>query len=363
MTALIRIDDEAGFLASLDQAKRFLAACSSLDEAKAFRDKSLAIETWAKARGDARELEGHARALRVRAEIRMGELLPPPVSNAQAGAESRGGKGKDPRSHVRTAAPLSKQEASRLRNLAATVADEPGVPDVKERAIEKAKADEGRASTRAVLKAASEIKRQARETRMAERQAARPIHAPAAVSETDESLTLEAMVERGDRFSTIYADPPWDYDHKGTRGTMANHYPGMSLEAICALPVAKLAAKDAHLHLWTTSVKLPLAFAVIEAWGFRYCSSLIWTKPQMGMGNYWRVSHELLLLGVRGSLEFARHDVLSYLSADRTEHSTKPQAFRTLVESVSPGPRLELFAREAAPGWTCWGNQVARAST
>ena len=162
------------------------------------------------------------------------------------------------------------------------------------------------------------------------------------------------------RYRTIYADPPWRYQRAGRRGAAEKHYRTMALEAICALPVADLAEpRGCHLHLWTTSLKLPEAFRVLDAWGFRYCSSLIWHKTgRIGMGTYWRIDHEILLLGVRGSLPFARHDIRSVIALPRGRHSEKPEGVRILVEAVSPGPRLELFARKHTPGWDVWGDEV-----
>ena len=136
----------------------------------------------------------------------------------------------------------------------------------------------------------------------------------------------------------------------------------MTLDEICKEPVKDLTASDAHLHLWTTNAFLREAFDVLRAWGFRYKSCLVWIKPQLGMGNYWRVSHEYLLLGVRGSLPFRERTFRSWLSARRTAHSRKPFIFRELIERVSPGPYLELYGREEQPnsGWTVYGNEVER---
>ncbi len=173
---------------------------------------------------------------------------------------------------------------------------------------------------------------------------------------------LGTLVNLGAKFSTIYADPPWPYSNTAARGAAENHYPTLPLAAIRAEPVQHLAAENAHLHLWTTNAFLHEAFDVIRDWGFSYKSCLIWVKPQMGMGNYWRVSHEYLLLGVRGNLRFADHTCRSWLSMRRTIHSRKPFVFRELIERVSPGPYLELYGREEQPncGWTVYGNQVER---
>ena len=171
---------------------------------------------------------------------------------------------------------------------------------------------------------------------------------------------LGTLIEQGKRFSTIYADPPWPYRNTASRGAAENHYPTMTLQDICDTPTKVLVAENAHLHLWTTNAFLREAFDVIRAWGFQYKSCLVWIKPQLGMGNYWRVSHEFLLLGVRGSLPFREHACRSWLIAQRTIHSRKPFAFRELIERVSPGPYLELFGREEQNGWTVFGNQVER---
>ena len=134
----------------------------------------------------------------------------------------------------------------------------------------------------------------------------------------------------------------------------------MSLEEICNETVKRLVAEIAHLHLWTTNAFLREAFDVIDAWGFRYKSCLVWVKPQLGMGNYWRVSHEYLLLGVRGSLPFEDRTQRSWLLERRTIHSRKPYRIRQLIEKVSPDPYLELHGREEIPNsqWTVYGNQV-----
>ena len=179
----------------------------------------------------------------------------------------------------------------------------------------------------------------------------------------DESCTvgdLAALAERAGSFATIYADPPWRYGNQVTRASTDNHYCTMMLADIAALPIADLAAANAHLHLWTTNGFLFEAHDVIKAWGFTYKSCLVWVKDQMGLGNYWRVSHEFLLLGVRGKLTFADRAQKSWIKARRGRHSSKPDKVRQLIEKVSPAPRLELFGREPIHGWTVWGNEISR---
>ena len=173
---------------------------------------------------------------------------------------------------------------------------------------------------------------------------------------------LAELTQAGRKFPTIYADPPWPYDNEASRAAAVNHYPVMPLDAIRAEPIRDLVAENAHLHLWTTNAFLREAFDVIDAWGFTFKSCLIWVKGDIGMGNYWRVSHEFLLLGVRGSLTFQDRTLPSWILADRTIHSRKPGRIRSLIERVSPGPYLELYGREELPDseWTVYGNQVEK---
>ncbi len=173
---------------------------------------------------------------------------------------------------------------------------------------------------------------------------------------------LSRLATEGFRFQTVLADPPWRYANTASRAAAENHYPTMTIEAICAEPVSQLVAENSHLHLWTTNAFLESAFRVMRSWGFEYKSCLVWAKPTIGLGNYWRVSHEFLMFGTRGQLKFGRNDVPSWHVASRTKHSRKPFLFRDLIEQVSPGPYLELYGREEQPntGWTVYGNQVER---
>ena len=173
---------------------------------------------------------------------------------------------------------------------------------------------------------------------------------------------LDQLVTLGARFPTIYVDPPWDYDNTASRGAAVNHYPTLNLETLISMPVANLSADNAHLHLWTTNAFLWDAKKLLRAWGFTYKSSFVWIKPQLGMGDYWRVSHEFLLLGVRGRMPFLDNTQKSWLINRRRRHSQKPYAVRGLIEKVSTGPYLELFGRQEIPNsqWTVFGNQVER---
>lgn len=187
---------------------------------------------------------------------------------------------------------------------------------------------------------------------------------PHAPSETDfagcVTSKLDALVARGLRFGTIYADPPWAYENTAARGAAEGHYRTMTLDAIRGLPVPELASSRAHLHLWATTGFLGEAFSVIRSWGFTYKSCFVWVKPVIGCGNYWRLAHEFLLLGVRGRAPFRDKRQRSWLELRRGRHSGKPERVRDIIERVSPGPYLELFGRKPASGWVVFGDGIER---
>lgn len=200
-----------------------------------------------------------------------------------------------------------------------------------------------------------------RETRAAVHRVKNAARIPAAVApiEGRKVSDLSALIRNGEKFGCIYADPPWLYDNQGTRAATGNHYEGLTVAQLCELPVNELAADDAHLHLWTTNGFIFECQKIFDAWGFEFRSTFIWCKPQIGIGNYWRNSHEILLTAIRGNAKrFNDHSLRSWIECDRGVHSAKPEIVRHHLEKASPGPRLEMFARSGAEGWTVWGNQI-----
>jgi N6-adenosine-specific RNA methylase IME4 len=162
-------------------------------------------------------------------------------------------------------------------------------------------------------------------------------------------------------FELVYADPPWKLGNAVGDRAPENHFPTMELAEIVALqpPVAA----DAILYLWAVNMLLPEALQLIEAWGFRYITNLVWVKPSIGLGNWARHRHELLLAGRRGAFSPPDPDLRpgSVIEAPRGRHSQKPAEVYELLEHAHPlASKLELFARNARPGWTAWGNEVPR---
>lgn len=173
--------------------------------------------------------------------------------------------------------------------------------------------------------------------------------------------TIETAISSA-RFATIVVDPPWDWGDEGDvdqLGRARPTYATMTIDQLLAFPLGERADTDAHLYLWITNRSLPKGFALLDAWGFRYITCLTWCKPSFGMGNYFRGQTEHVLFGVRGSQPLRRKDVGTWFLAQRGgEHSAKPDEFYRIVESCSPGPYLDVFARKERPGWTAWGGEL-----
>ena len=321
----------------VDRAKQALAEASNIDEIKEVIDRAEAIRLYFRKAADGLDAQNQAAEIKIRAERRAGELL------REIDRERRGG---DRRSKSRGGAlkladlGINKNQSSRWQQIAAI--DEPTF----EQHIAKTKNNGRELTSAATLKLARQLASQA------------PVTPSDEPNDSCNVVTDLSLLIGQELFQAIYADPPWPYDNQGTRAATNNHYSTMTLQDIAQLPVTELLAENAHLHLWTTNGFLPQAFELITAWGFRYKSCLVWVKPQMGIGNYWRVSHEFLLLGVKGNLPFRDHSKKSWHSSPRLEHSKKPEVFRHLIQQVSPGPYLELFARTTSPGWHVWGNQI-----
>ena len=173
-------------------------------------------------------------------------------------------------------------------------------------------------------------------------------------------------------WKTLLADPPWRFTNR--TGKVApehrrlDRYSTLDVDAICDIPVADVAAPNSHLYLWVPNALLPEGLRVMNAWGFRYVSNVIWAKRRKdggpdgrGVGFYFRNVTELILFGVRGSMRTLPHarSQVNMIETRKREHSRKPDEQYPFIEACSPGPYLELFARHPQPGWAAWGDEAA----
>lgn len=333
-------------LVLLSKAEKAIAEAKTLDEVKDIVDRAAAVKAYAKKAQLGQKIVVEAAAIKLRAERRLGEMMQSiNLANSAPGNQYTGPLathtlGVSPPIFLRDLG-ITKSDSARSQKIAKLPRE------TFERYIAE-NVDANREPTTAAL------------LRLEKQQhivttVSAPKHCGCGVV-----ASMNELLRSGQRFATIYADPPWPYNNQATRAATGNHYPTMTVEEICTEPVAQLCEDNAHLHLWATNGFLREAFDVMAAWGFEFKSCFVWVKPQIGIGNYWRVAHEFLLFGLRGSCPFMDRSQRSWTECERTEHSRKPPIIRELVEKVSPGPYLEMYGRNEPPhaGWTVYGNQV-----
>lgn len=310
----------------LQEAETALGYAVSIDQVRLVMDVAAAQEVFAKRQKLGEDVIGRAHTVKSHALVRLGELLQPMEKNV--GAK---GVGKS-----------------------AVLKGDHTPPTLKELGLDKKTSSV--AQQLAALPAETQEAIAQRKTTIAK------------VRRKRKAAELRKAVSLPDaKYRVLYADPPWSYNDKADEGAVqaggaARHYPSMKISELCDLPVAQLCEDNAVLFLWVTSPLLFESAPVIHAWGFKYKAAFVWDKVKHNMGHYNSVRHELLLICTRGSCP---PDVVelfdSVQSIERTTHSTKPEEFRTIIDTLYPhGKRLELFARREVPGWTSWGNELGQ---
>jgi len=318
-------------LVRLAEARRLLAEAKTLDEIKDIRNTAQTLANHFKIAKLGLEAQNDAAEIKVRAERKMGALLA-----EMDGLGTHGGDRRSSTSAVLETVGITRNQSSRWQKVA-WLADERF-----EELLAGQREAEAEITTAYFLRAWRREKKNQNGKR----------------GPTGRYGDFSEIVASGEHYGTVYADPPWFYGNQATRGATGDHYPGMTVDEIAAMPVVEVVEDAAHLHLWTTNAFLFDARSVLEAWGFEYKSCFLWVKPQIGMGNYWRVSHEFLLLGVRRGLRFRERDERSWQEWKRGRHSAKPEAMYRIIERVSPPSYLEMFARRQREGWTSYGHEV-----
>ena len=305
-------------LVALTNVQLALARVKDVDDVKEIRDKAEAVRKYIESAGLGLEVQNKAAELKLRAERKAGEML--------AEMKLHGGDRRSDVSGDRTRLEdlgISKDQSSRWQLLArvpAKLFDE-FVAQFNVRQVELTTAE--------ALRFARRLRTGKSDTSLQKIKAG---------SEGD-IVTLNGLITTGAKFGCIYAAPP----AVGT-GTL-------SVERICNLPVGEIAAEQSHLHLWTSNEQSNEAEQIITAWGFQPRDVFVWVKPKRGPGNYWRRSHELLMLGVRGECPFTDKSIHSWIKANRPRGGGKPSCIRELIEAVSPGPYVELFTDKTGRGW------------
>jgi len=193
---------------------------------------------------------------------------------------------------------------------------------------------------------------------------AREIQRQKLINELEEEIAKAAPMPEG-HFHVIVVDPPWHYRFRPGQASKENvtPYPTMSLDEIKEIPVKELAADNSILWLWSTNAHLPDAFEVVEEWGFEYKTLLTWIKPRIGTGDWLRGRTQQCLMAVKGHPVVKLTNQSTALHAPLRDHSQKPDEFYRLVETLCPGRKIELFARESRDGWDTWMASVKISQT
>jgi site-specific DNA-methyltransferase (adenine-specific) len=164
------------------------------------------------------------------------------------------------------------------------------------------------------------------------------------------------------KFNVIYCDPAWEYSNSNLGGSALNKYPTMSTADICNLEIENLTAENCILFMWVTNPLLEDAFKVIESWGFKYKTNMVWVKDKSTfnqLGFYIYGQHELLLIAVKGSMLPIGDKPKSIITGENKVHSKKPEIVYQIIENMFPQMKyLELFARQKRNGWESWGNEL-----
>jgi N6-adenosine-specific RNA methylase IME4 len=319
------MNNENGSMVIFERAAVMLAQADTIQKAKELKSLALTAADWAKRKGMGEAAIQHCRSYALEAERKMGEMLVA-TERAKAGRPAKlvtaGDQFSEP---TLSDLGLTKRESAEAQRLAAA-------PGEDFEAVIAGK------MTRGDLRR-KEKRRQHEAKVIAAGKGRREIVAGP--------------------FDLILADPPWRYEHcEANNREIENQYPTMTLEEICADKPD--GANDSILFLWATAPKLDEALLVMREWGYSYRSCAVWDKEVIGMGYWWRIQHELLLVGIRGNPGATPESerVSSIFKSRRGRHSQKPQIIYEWIERSFPTlKKQERYARTVRAGWASHGNE------
>lgn len=325
-------------LSRIDSANSALLRCQNARDAKKVADVAKAAEIYAKRQKASKETIQYAHIVHFDAMALMGAFLLKFRKNSGVRMVGRtkgkvGGNKVEP-PNIETLADLgiSKRESSESQMIAHAVMQD----------CLKALCEEIRRGKKAITHLRRALKRKA--------------HA----RKVEKLKTAPPKTETPKAFGLILADPPWRYEHcEADNREIENHYGTATLDEISKHSPST--TDDAVLFLWATAPKLDEALGVMRAWGFLYRSCAVWDKQKIGMGYWWRIQHELLLVGVKGNPTCTPESerVSSIFSEPRGKHSQKPAAVYEWIERAFPElDKLEMYCRSPRKGWHAWGNEV-----
>lgn len=330
-------------LARLSAATLALAEAKTLEDVKQIHDMAQAAQVYARAAKLGLEAQNHAAEVKLRAERKAGELLR--ELEREQGGSGRFGSSNNGQTGLGNVAQTvseyravldetgtTRQDANRWQKIAE-------IPEpVFEQHLEEVKSAGRELTTTSTVQLAARLK------------------------QPEPAVT--PVIPSG-RYRCIVIDPPWpiakiERTERPYQGD-ALDYPVMTLEEIAALPIDDMAEDAAHLYLWVTHKYLPDGLSLVNGWGFDYQCLLTWVKPVGFTPFSWMYNTEHVIYAHRGGLRLDRLGLKLSFDAPVNGHSVKPERFYDLVRQVSPGPRLEMFARQERIGFDAWGNEARKA--
>lgn len=319
-----------------DKLKYQIETCQDITELSKLSPALEAVQQWAKQSQQSKETQDAIGAYRIDLERKRGQWVKENIPE-----EGAKGIGVRPKTATLSSVGILHHESANLRALA----------DIPDEVIEKFKTD-----TQASKKEELTLKGAVRLAKKLKREKARAENAVIVETSVCEKPKLA-------HYQTIVVDPPWDISEIGDNEPFARSeptYKSMSIKEIIDEHTEQYAATNCHLYLWVINRMIFLPEQIIKAWGFRYVTMLTWCKPSIGMGNYYRNNTEHIMFCIKGKLPLLRNDIGTHFNAARGHrgHSSKPDEFYNLIETCSPGPRLDYFARDERNGWDTFGKEL-----
>ncbi len=314
-------------LVHFENARRELELARTVDEVKSIRDRAEAMRLYCKQAKYSLEMQNLCAEIKIRAERRAGEILADMDKH-------KGGRPKN-HSHDESGFPrlrdlgIDSNKSSRWQRISE-------IPeDTFEDYIQTAKLKEAELTSSGALLLARDIERQKK------------------IQDIEENIEKSPHLPE-QQYNVIVVDPPWEYRLKHDHRRNALLYPTMKMEEIKDIPIQQLATADSILWLWSTNAHLPDALEIVACWGFEYKVLLTWVKNRIGTGYWLRGRTEHAIMAVKGHPVVNLTNQSTVIHAPIREHSQKPDEFYRLVETLCPGRKIELFARENRDGWDTW---------
>lgn len=311
-----------------EKAKQAIANCVDVDEVKQIRDKASALKAYVKQANESLEVQNNVADIKIRCERKIGEF-------SKELPTQKGTRTDLTSTHNGNKLNILKEAGIKHHERYEAIASLPD--DVFEKHIAEVKASNEELTTMGIIRIARDLQKQ----------------------ERNEYLKNNPISMPEDTFQIVYADPAWEYTNSGFEMSAENKYSTMPT---CEIKNIKFnTSANSICFLWVTNPLLKDGLEVLASWGFEYKTNFVWTKNSHTAGFYVFGQHELLLIGVKGSMLPTGDKPKSIIIGDNKIHSKKPEIVYEIIEKMYPNMKyLELFSRNKRQGWVMWGNDAPR---